>query len=346
MNEQKIDKTFHGAYSEIERLTKVFRKGGLLEKAIMEVGGDPAYMDDVRSAMDAAYDALSDAHYGALAHLEMEESVNEAAAKIACVECDEVSTAAAWKKNNGFCPKCKTSSQGVAESKAVKGKKLTEGVLDNDDEDGFMARSQLYFMAKDAIALHGMIGDKDNLEPWVQAKITNAAEGLDAVRRYTEYQAIKAQSQLPVPVEEPEGPPAPEEMEETVVIEARGLQSIDWPDEDMAQHAENAIRHGMHAYDAYGHVYSMTLERDWMQAHKDELIKMFASYGLATESVAEGKKKQIDRNGDGKNDWEDVKLARKAAAAKAQKKPVEEELKVVAQDMFKNALSAAKKRAQ
>jgi hypothetical protein len=294
MNEQKIDKTFHGAYSEIERLTKVFRKGGLLEKAIMEVGGDPAYMDDVRSAMDAAYDALSDAHYGALAHLEMEESVNEAAAKIACVECDEVSTAAAWKKNNGFCPKCKTSSQGVAESKAVKGKKLTEGVLDNDDEDGFMARSQLYFMAKDAIALHGMIGDKDNLEPWVQAKITNAAEGLDAVRRYTEYQAIKAQSQLPVPVEEPEGPPAPVDMEETVVI--------DWPDEDMAQHAENAI--------------------------------------------GEGKKKQIDRNGDGKNDWEDVKLARKAAAAKAQKKPVEEELKVVAQDMFKNALSAAKKRAQ
>ena len=42
--------------------------------------------------------------------------LDEAAAKIACVQCDEVSTAAAWKKNNGFCPKCKTSSQGVAES--------------------------------------------------------------------------------------------------------------------------------------------------------------------------------------------------------------------------------------
>jgi len=38
------------------------------------------------------------------------------AAKIACLECDEVSTAAAWKKNNGFCPKCKVSSRGVAES--------------------------------------------------------------------------------------------------------------------------------------------------------------------------------------------------------------------------------------
>ena len=161
---------------------------------------------------------------------------------------------------------------------------LTEGVLDDTDDDGFMARSQLYFLAKDAIALHGMIDDRDNLEPWVQSKIATAAEGMDAVRRYTEYNAMKQDSQLPVPVD----------MEETVVF--------DWPDEDMAQHAENAI--------------------------------------------GEGKKKQIDRNGDGKNDWEDVKLARKAAAAKAQKKPVEEELKVVAQDMFKNALSAAKKRAQ
>jgi hypothetical protein len=42
--------------------------------------------------------------------------MDEAVAKIACLKCDEVSTAAAWKKNGGFCPKCKTSSQGVAES--------------------------------------------------------------------------------------------------------------------------------------------------------------------------------------------------------------------------------------
>lgn len=40
--------------------------------------------------------------------------VNEAA-KIACVECDEVNTKAAWKKNGGFCPSCKSSSQGVLE---------------------------------------------------------------------------------------------------------------------------------------------------------------------------------------------------------------------------------------
>lgn len=44
------------------------------------------------------------------------DNINEGVAKIACLKCDEVSTAKAWEKNNGFCPKCKTSSQGVAES--------------------------------------------------------------------------------------------------------------------------------------------------------------------------------------------------------------------------------------
>lgn len=45
------------------------------------------------------------------------DDLEEAVAKIACTECDEVSTAAAWKKNNNFCPKCKTSNKGVAESR-------------------------------------------------------------------------------------------------------------------------------------------------------------------------------------------------------------------------------------
>lgn len=45
-----------------------------------------------------------------------EDAVQEAVKKIACLKCDEVSTEAAWKKNNGFCPVCKVSTQGVAES--------------------------------------------------------------------------------------------------------------------------------------------------------------------------------------------------------------------------------------
>ncbi len=40
----------------------------------------------------------------------------EAAEKIACLDCDAVSTKNAWKKNSDTCPKCKTSTKGVAES--------------------------------------------------------------------------------------------------------------------------------------------------------------------------------------------------------------------------------------
>jgi len=61
------------------------------------------------------------------------------------------------------------------------------GLLDANDEDGFMARSQLYFMARDAIRLHGMIGDRDELPPWLSAKITKAAESIEAAREYIEY---------------------------------------------------------------------------------------------------------------------------------------------------------------
>ena len=77
--------------------------------------------------------------------------------------------------------------------------------------------------------------------------------------------------------------------------EVNEAHQIDWPDKDedgdseMQQHAYNAIRHGMHAYDAYDHVYSMSRERDWLTANKDDIIKMFAKYGLQTESLEEAK---------------------------------------------------------
>tara|TARA_R110002050_G_scaffold50688_3_gene117127 strand:+ start:2662 stop:3786 length:1125 start_codon:yes stop_codon:yes gene_type:complete len=84
---------------------------------------------------------------------------------------------------------------------------ITEGVLDDDDDDGFMARSQLYFLARDAIKLHSVIDDRDDLEPWVQSKIAQASKDMDSVRRYTEYNAMKAQVE---PEMQPEMQPAPE----------------------------------------------------------------------------------------------------------------------------------------
>jgi len=92
----------------------------------------------------------------------------------------------------------RASIENVIEAIAkAKGTTLVEGVLDGDDEDGFMARSQLYFLAKDAIQLHGLIDDRDNLEPWIQSKIAQSSEAIEAVRRYTEYNAAKAEVAMP-----------------------------------------------------------------------------------------------------------------------------------------------------
>ena len=103
--------------------------------------------------------------------------------------------------------------EDMGESAKATGKKLSEGVLDSDDEDGFMARSQLYFLARDAITLHGIIDDRDDLEPWVQSKITQAAQGIDAVRRYTEYNAM-AQQEPGLP----EGPIAEADENGTIAV--------------------------------------------------------------------------------------------------------------------------------
>lgn len=85
---------------------------------------------------------------------------------------------------------------------------LMEGVLDATDEDGWMAKSQLYKLSKYSVQLHGMINDTDNLEPWVQAKITKASEAIGAVMHYMEYLEVN---------DYPEQPPVvvddmPEEM--------------------------------------------------------------------------------------------------------------------------------------
>lgn len=69
-------------------------------------------------------------------------------------------------------------------------KKIAEGVLDTHDDDGFMAKSELYKAAKYAAELHQMISDTDDLEPWVASKITKAADYLSSVKHYMEYNSI------------------------------------------------------------------------------------------------------------------------------------------------------------
>ena len=79
-----------------------------------------------------------------------------------------------------------------------KNDKLKEGVLDASDEDGWMAKEQLYKIAQYAIKLHQLIGDTDNLEPWIQAKITKSADYMGSIKHYMEYEQVN-----PHPTDEP-----------------------------------------------------------------------------------------------------------------------------------------------
>lgn len=56
------------------------------------------------------------------------------------------------------------------------------------DDEGAMARSELYRAAKYSMKLFEMISEEQQLEGWVQSKITKAADYLDSVYHYMEYQ--------------------------------------------------------------------------------------------------------------------------------------------------------------
>lgn len=60
--------------------------------------------------------------------------------------------------------------------------------MDHVDEEGGMAKSQLYNLAKYAIMLHDALEDETQLEAWVQSKITIATEYMGKVKHYLEYE--------------------------------------------------------------------------------------------------------------------------------------------------------------
>jgi len=73
------------------------------------------------------------------------------------------------------------------EEPAVMMPKMTRRVVPHDDE-GRMAKSQLYKIAKYAMEMMENLHDDDELEGWVQAKITKAASYMSAAKHYLEYE--------------------------------------------------------------------------------------------------------------------------------------------------------------
>jgi len=88
---------------------------------------------------------------------------------------------------------------------------ILESVLDDSDDSGFMAKSNLYQLIKNAVKLHELIGDRDQLEGWVEEKITLATDYNNTVRDYVEYNQVAG-------VAEPEmEPETPEPMTKTMI---------------------------------------------------------------------------------------------------------------------------------
>jgi hypothetical protein len=61
-----------------------------------------------------------------------------------------------------------------------------------DSSEVRMAQAQLYRAAKNSLELHKMLKYVDEIEGWVQAKITIAAENLENVKNYIEYEMVSS----------------------------------------------------------------------------------------------------------------------------------------------------------
>ena len=68
--------------------------------------------------------------------------------------------------------------------------KVSEGSIQEDAGEGHMSKSTLYHTAKYAIELMSMIQKGDDLEGWVQSKLNKAADYLQGVYNYEEYQKL------------------------------------------------------------------------------------------------------------------------------------------------------------
>ena len=76
------------------------------------------------------------------------------------------------------------------EKMGIKNVRMRDAVTTEDAGEGHMSKSTLYHTAKYAIALMDMIKPGDDLEGWVQSKLNKAADYLQGVANYEEYQKL------------------------------------------------------------------------------------------------------------------------------------------------------------
>ena len=82
------------------------------------------------------------------------------------------------------------------------------------DREGRMAKRQLSDISKYAQDLDQMLQDETQLEAWVQAKLTKAADYIKTVKHYVEYGMEEGAYDQVMPQMEPEMAPPMDDMQE------------------------------------------------------------------------------------------------------------------------------------
>ena len=95
--------------------------------------------------------------------------------------------------------------RGMAIQKVMDDQEKNEGHMEltNDigkddyvDDEGRMAKSQLYKAGKYAMKLHDMLDDMEQLPAWVQAKLTKASDYMSVVYHYLDYEFARRDGNL------------------------------------------------------------------------------------------------------------------------------------------------------
>lgn len=102
---------------------------------------------------------------------------------------------------------------------------------DPDGYEGRMAKQNLWKIAKYAQEMHDMIGDDENLEPWVEEKIAVASFMMDSVGHYMEYEKHREHEDVEGEVGHADFP-GEEEMEMSIEPEGEEEYEFDLGDDE------------------------------------------------------------------------------------------------------------------
>ena len=202
---KKMAGNYTGAVKQIEKLQKDLSKNTSVKKALLQFNEDAPFgsgMDLVRMAVMRKF-------------ISADEYVNyakelKAAGEQVEQEYDDWPEGEGFGSSDGnFAIKSMMSAAGYEfdeqdtsgsfvvtkmpeklEKMGIKNARMRDAVTTEDAGEGHMSNSTLYHTAKYAIELMDMIKKGDDLEGWVQSKLNKAADYLQGVHNYEEYQKL------------------------------------------------------------------------------------------------------------------------------------------------------------